>query len=84
MIKEYNKITAQELTNYYSAEIFDFADTSELKPEDKMIGQDRAIQAIDFGLLCKNPEYNIFLAGAVGTGKTSYACRAAHKIAATE
>ena len=84
MIKDYKKITAEELTSYCNPEIFDFADTSELQAADQMIGQDRAIQAIDFGLLCKNPEYNIFLAGAVGTGKTSYACRAAHKIAATE
>lgn len=48
---------------------FDFKDTSELQPLTSVIGQERAVQAIDFGLDMKSAGYNIFVTGPVGTGK---------------
>ena len=48
---------------------FDFKDTSELQPLTSVIGQERAVQAIDFGLNMKSAGYNIFVTGPVGTGK---------------
>jgi len=36
-----------------------------------VIGQERAVQAIDFGLNMKRPGYNIFITGIAGTGKSS-------------
>ncbi len=50
---------------------FDFKDTSELDPLETVIGQERAVQAIDFGLNMKSAGYNIFVTGPVGTGKTT-------------
>ncbi len=50
---------------------FQFNDTSELEPLDAVIGQQRAVQAIDFGLNMKSPGYNIFVTGDAGTGKSS-------------
>jgi lon-related putative ATP-dependent protease len=50
---------------------FDFIDTSELDPLEAVIGQERAVQAIDFGLNMKSAGYNIFVTGPVGTGKTT-------------
>ena len=50
---------------------FDFHDTSELDPLETVIGQERAVQAIDFGLNMKSAGYNIFVTGPVGTGKTT-------------
>ena len=50
---------------------FDFRDTSELDPLETVIGQERAVQAIDFGLNMKSAGYNIFVTGPVGTGKTT-------------
>ena len=36
-----------------------------------MIGQERAVQAIEFGLNMRSPGYNIFVTGAEGTGKSN-------------
>jgi lon-related putative ATP-dependent protease len=53
--------------------IFKFKDTSEVEPLKEVIGQKRAVQAIDFGLNMKSPGYNIFITGQDGTGKSTIA-----------
>ena len=65
------KILAKDLKKNYSANLFDFKDTSELEPLDSIIGQKRAIEAIGFGLNMKGSEYNIFVTGLEGTGKST-------------
>ena len=45
--------------------------TDELPPLDRMIGQDRALEALRFGLEVDKPGYNLFVTGLTGTGKTS-------------
>jgi len=61
------------LKNECRAEEFEFNDTSELEPFDSIIGQDRAVKAMEFGLRTHMKGYNLYLAGSSGTGKTSYA-----------
>ena len=51
--------------------IFNFQCTDELPPLDRMIGQDRAQEALRFGLEVDKPGYNLFVTGLTGTGKTS-------------
>ena len=51
--------------------IFKFKNTSEVKPLDTVIGQERAVKAIDFGLNMQDPGYNIFVTGLAGTGKST-------------
>lgn len=43
--------------------------TEELKPVEGIIGQDRAVKALKFGLKIKNSGFNIFVAGYSGTGR---------------
>ncbi len=50
---------------------FAFKETSELPSLDQVIGQERAVQAIEFGLNMRSPGYNIFVTGAAGTGKST-------------
>jgi lon-related putative ATP-dependent protease len=50
---------------------FRFASTAELEQLTRIVGQDRGIEAILFGLEMKSPGYNIYLAGPKGTGKTT-------------
>lgn len=50
---------------------FTFTSTADLDPLDGVIGQQRAVQAINFGLNMKSPGYNIFVTGIEGTGKTT-------------
>jgi lon-related putative ATP-dependent protease len=51
--------------------VFKFKNTSEVKPLDEIIGQKRAVQALEFGLNMKSPGYNIFVTGLEGTGKST-------------
>lgn len=50
---------------------FKFKSTKELKPSTEVIGQERAVAAIDLGVKIKNFGYNIFAMGPVGAGRTS-------------
>ena len=47
-----------------------FDTTAEVPPLHGTIGQERALDAIDFGLEVATPGYNLFLAGA-GSGRES-------------
>lgn len=50
-----------------------FNNTSELEPLDGIIGQERAVKAMEFGLKIKTRGYNLYMSGLTGTGKTGYA-----------
>ena len=50
---------------------FSFRSTDELAPLQGLIGQDRALKAIEFGLEVDKPGYNLFVTGLTGTGKAS-------------
>ncbi|NLE73596.1 MAG: AAA family ATPase [Actinobacteria bacterium] len=49
---------------------FAFPTTADLPPLVEIIGQERAVNAIDFGVGIRSHGYNIFALGAPGTGKT--------------
>ena len=51
--------------------VYTFKNTSEIEPLDEVIGQERAVNAIDFGLNMKSPGYNLFVTGIEGTGKST-------------
>ncbi|MDH4187003.1 MAG: AAA family ATPase, partial [Nitrospira sp.] len=46
-----------------------FDDTSELEPLNEIIGQERAVEALEFGLSMKGPGFNLYVSGPSGTGK---------------
>ncbi|MEG0370663.1 MAG: ATP-binding protein [Clostridium sp.] len=50
----------------------EFKDTKEISGYKDIIGQDRAIDAVEFGLSMDRKGYNIFVSGGMGTGKKSY------------
>ncbi len=69
-------VSRQELTHdklgyFCDPSQFKFESTTELKPLGQVIGQDRAVAAIDFGVDLKSYGYNIFALGPVGAGRTS-------------
>lgn len=62
-----------------------FATTADVRPlKDGIIGQERAVRAMEFGLRVKRPGYNIFVVGQSGSGRTTYARVAAEAVARTE
>ena len=53
---------------------FDFDSTDEIEPfSNGIIGQNRAVDAVDLGLKVEQKGYNIYMAGDTGTGKSTYA-----------
>lgn len=65
------RVPWQETCWICQTEDFNFQCTDELMPLDRFIGQDRALDAIRFGLEVDKPGYNLFVTGLTGTGKTS-------------
>jgi predicted ATP-dependent protease len=50
---------------------FDFRTTNDVLPLDGIIGQERALDSIDFGLNLASTGFNIYVLGDSGTGKVS-------------
>ncbi len=48
-----------------------FQTTDEVPPSDEIIGQERAVHALEFGLHINEVGFNIYVAGAPGTGKAT-------------
>lgn len=54
----------------------EYQNTSEIEPLDEILGQERAIEAMEVGLKIENSAYNIYVSGHSGTGKTTYTLKA--------
>ena len=50
----------------------DFRTTADIEPFHGVLGQERAVNAIQFGVAMERPGYNIFVMGDTGTGRSSY------------
>lgn len=78
---KYNELKPKEIYRDFSPKNLGFEDTSQLEPLDDIIGQDRAVKAMNFGLQIDTRGYNIYMSGLTGTGKTGYALSFIKKIA---
>lgn len=65
------KLRPKELKRRVDPKIFSFKTTEECEPLHSIIGQERAVKALELGLGIKDYRYNIFVAGSAGTGKDS-------------
>jgi lon-related putative ATP-dependent protease len=71
MAKKYRRVPVKELCARIDPETLGFETTESLcPPEEGVVAQDRAIQAIKFGMGMKDIDYNIFVAGEPKTGLT--------------
>lgn len=61
-----------------------FATTLDIPCLDDLIGQDRAVKAMSFGMNIKNSGYNIFVVGDHGSGRTTYSLERLRERAETE
>ncbi|MGQ9578038.1 MAG: Lon protease family protein [Candidatus Aminicenantales bacterium] len=74
MLKKKNNfvtLPVEQLRWRCPSEKIPFETTQECSPCEEIIGQDRAIRAIQTGLEVKSVGYNIFITGMVGTGRTT-------------
>ncbi|MCM8901016.1 AAA family ATPase [Caldicoprobacter algeriensis] len=67
------ELEPKQLKKQWPSLCLPFETTEELEPLQGIIGQKRAVRAMEFGVRTKAPGYNIFLTGISGTGKTTYA-----------
>jgi lon-related putative ATP-dependent protease len=64
-----NELAPEQLTWRCPEDQLKFKSTQELEPIDEIIGQERAVKALKFGVDIKSPGYNIFISGLAGTGR---------------
>ena len=65
------EVSGEEICWHCNTTDFTFECTDELAPPQGLIGQDRALKAIQFGLEVDKRGYNLFVTGLTGTGKAS-------------
>ncbi len=75
---------AADLYQRSDPEQFTFETTDDLQDLTEIIGQPRAIEAIQFGMGINQPGYNIFALGPSGTGKRSLVQQYFERRAATQ
>ncbi|MEO0809497.1 MAG: ATP-binding protein [Pseudomonadota bacterium] len=64
-------LPVQELRRTIDPEMLGFRSTAELDAASGLIGQDRALRAIDFGASMNSQDFNIFVLGPPAAGKTT-------------
>lgn len=77
-------LAPEALNNRCDPRQFAFSTTAELAPLDNIIGQDRAVAAVRFGIGIRKEGYNLFAIGPSGTGKHSTVRRFITERAASE
>lgn len=64
-----NKLPVEKLRNVCDTNFLQCESTMELVPLAEIIGQDRAVRALKFGLGIKDHGFNVYVAGYPGTGR---------------
>ena len=75
-----NKLSWKALKYFAKPQKIDTTDSTPMG----IIGQNRAAEALKFGLLMKDGGYHIYICGATGTGRTTFAQKFAKEEAVTE
>ena len=76
-------VPVEKLKKNVNLSRFKFNTTEDIQPLTTVIGQDRAVGAIDFGLAIEDQSYNIFVTGFRGTGRTTIVRDLLDKIASS-
>ena len=65
------ELTAEQVRHRCDPSLFQCNSTAELEPIEGIIGQDRALSALKFGLNIQKPGFNVYVSGLAGTGRTT-------------
>ena len=69
------RLAPHSLTRPFSPEQFNFASTDDLEPFRGVLGQSRAVEALQFGVAMPRAGYNVYVMGEPGTGRFSFVQR---------
>ncbi|TDQ38432.1 Lon protease family protein [Thiopseudomonas denitrificans] len=75
------RLPAASLTRSLPEEMFPFGRTDELEPFSGVLGQTRAVEALEFGVAMPRSGYNVFVMGEPGSGRFSYVRRYLDEVA---
>jgi lon-related putative ATP-dependent protease len=78
------ELSVSELCRTTSGGALNFKSTAELASLKSVIGQERAVRALKFGLEMLAPGYNVFVGGLPGTGKSTIVTNLVERFAATK
>ena len=65
------ELSVDKLRRICDPQMLGYETTEEMKPLETIIGQERAVRALEFGLGIKEFGFNIYVAGPPGTGRTT-------------
>ncbi len=74
LIKD-RELSTDKLRRCADIQALGFKTTKGVEKLEGLVGQDRAVHAVNFALSVKSKGYNIFMVGEPGSGRTSYAMR---------
>ncbi|NLC09948.1 MAG: AAA family ATPase [Gammaproteobacteria bacterium] len=74
-------LPASALSHQVDSKLFPFQTTDELEHFESVLGQVRAVEALEFGVAMPRSGYNAFVMGESGTGRFSYVRRYLSKVA---
>lgn len=83
-MKERLAVPLEQLCRTWDLGSLGFKTTEELPVLEGLVGQERAVAALQFGLAMRSPGYGIYVAGPSGTGKTSYTKALTRSFASTQ
>lgn len=69
------RLSPDQLTAPIDLASLGFTTTDDLEPFRGILGQERAVEALQFGVAMHRPGYNVFVMGDPGTGRFSYVQR---------
>jgi lon-related putative ATP-dependent protease len=78
------ELSPERIRSVFDINLVHCKTTKELVPSQEIIGQERAIRALKFGLSIKERGFNIYVAGLPGTGRTTAAKNFLEEIARKE
>ena len=79
-----NELTYKDLRKTCDPDIFNFETTAELDSTGLVYGQERGINALQFGLNINTKGYNLYIEGPAGVGKTMYTKQYVSEIASKQ
>ncbi len=78
------ELKTQDLHKKLNLRVFPFKTTDDIPPLDSVIGQTRAIRALEFALEMDHSGYNVFVTGMSGTGRTTIVKDISQRIASEQ
>lgn len=79
-----HELKPEELRRVFDPKKLGFESTDKLKPFTDIIGQQRAVSALQFGLSIRDAGFNVYVAGPPGVGKMTVARTFLEETAATQ